>query len=120
MTKWPRVVPGTEQVPGREHFYVQILDDECYTDLIDQVWNNKKDVPMPLNGSIGEKGVMLMLPNAVQCIALEYGGDLHAFREKLMAFCRTAGRVGGVAKTGQLQLGDGRVVDLRSVPVVFD
>lgn len=118
--KFERIAPGLVEIEEREVFYIEIQPGEGFREIMTQVRSSNSEVRGPQNGSIGEKGAWLVLEDGRQCMAMDYNGDIPEYRAKLLAYCQSAGRLGGVVRNKHVLLTDGRKIDLRTAKVIFD
>jgi hypothetical protein len=107
-----RLVPGLEQVAGREFIYVEIRGGEGFAQLVSGMLTSCPDVPLPQSGGIIEEKARIAVDKGSSLLALSYKGDLVGWHRKIVAFCQDSRRIWGTPKNGVLALSNGTQVAL--------
>ena len=115
-----RTIPGMFEVEGREFFYVQMLLEEGFDEIIDEALAGSPELPLPKTGGVIEEKVTILLDPKTSLLGISYKGDLVGWRTKLVAYCNAKHRKWGIVSRQKLMLSNGEELDLGECNVRFD
>ena len=115
-----RTIPGMIEVEGREFFYVQMLLEEGFDEIIDEALAGSPELPLPKSGGVIEEKVTILLDPKTSLLGISYKGDLVGWRTKLVAYCNAKHRMWGIVSRQKLMLSNGGELDLGECNVRFD
>ena len=115
-----RTIPGMIEVEGREFFYVQMLLEEGFDEIIDEALAGSPELPLPKSGGVIEEKVTILLDPKTSLLGISYKGDLVGWRTKLVAYCNAKHRKWGIVSRQKLMLSNGGELDLGECNVRFD
>lgn len=115
-----RAIPGTIATKDRDFIYIEASSDEVFHHIVSEALSVNDEISMPASGGALEEKVRLTLDDGTSLMGISYKGDLEGWRAKLVAFCKSSGRVHGNVCDAEIVLSSGVTLPLDDIKVDFD
>lgn len=115
-----REIPGTLDVKGREFLYVEALQGQGFSEIVDEAMAMSPGLPLPKTGGVIEEKARILLNNGNSLLAVSYKGDLAGWKTRLVSYCQAKGRKWGSVSGRKVILSDGTELQLAECEVIFD
>ena len=110
-----RSIPGITGTSSRVFMYIESCRNESFRQIIDAALGASSDLPLPKFGGVIEEKVQVRIDDYTTLIGISYKGDIEGWQDRLVGFCKEAGRVYGFIKDEQFCLSTGATLPLEDI-----